>query len=134
MYTFIQKFTYQIPLKFLELIFFPVSYFLILSFYNITIGKAYDIIVMCILLILFLFYYFLTIYLMNTTFFTYIKPQFIKYYGSLYFHMNFINLDKHLQQNDGLPLKKLILYTVARNYINIKKWLNFIIAFIAIYQ
>ena len=132
----IDLFAYSIPIKVLELTFLPLSLYTITGLYNSTIGDAGNIVITVVLIFLTSGYLLLGIFLLSTYFSFYIKAPFLRKYGALYSHVNFINfakIVKILERDSKDDYQAYKYLNMQRNHLNFEKIMYFMISYVIVY-
>jgi hypothetical protein len=133
----IDLFAYSVPIKLLEITYFPLSLYLLIGLYNSTLGDAGNIIITVVLILVTSLYLLVGIFLLSTYFSFYIKAPFIRKYGALYSHTNFINFSKIVKLLEEKSKDNYQAYrylNLQRNHLNFEKILYFMISYILTYS
>lgn len=90
--TMLSQFSYAIPLKFIELAYYPACFFLMNALFNSAAVSGGDIAALIITALVIIGYLFFSNTILTTYFGLYLRTGFLKRFGSLYAHLNFVNL------------------------------------------
>jgi hypothetical protein len=85
-------FQFSIPLKFIEVAYYPLCFMLIGALFNTANVNAANIIVFILATILCVIYLFFSNTILTTYFSLYLRSDFLNRFGGLYSHLNFVNL------------------------------------------
>lgn len=133
----IDLFAYSIPIKMIEVSFLPMTIYTLVGLYNSAIGDAGNIVITIVLIFLTSCYLLLGIFLLSTYFSFYIKAPFLRKYGALYSHVNFINFAKivKLLERDTKDDYQAYKYlNMQRNHLNFEKIMYFLISYVIVYS
>ena len=132
----IWQFTFSIPLKFIELVYYPLVFTMMVGLFNSGLNQAADIIVFIVIGLFCIWYLFFSNTILTTYFGIYLRTSFLKSFGGLYAHLNFVDLrtiGKMIRQggNDEYMLYRYI--NMVRGNLTFNKIFIFFQSMIIVY-
>lgn len=132
----ISLFTFSVPLKLFELMYFPLCFIMMMGFYNSSLGDAWNIIIFIVIVIICMSYLFFTNTILTNYFGVYLKTSYLTSFGALYSHLNFVDMrtiGKMIRQgkNDDYMLYRFI--NMIRADLTFRKIFSFFLAMLIVY-
>lgn len=133
---FVDLFSYSVLIKFFELFYYPLCLIYVSGLYNLSELKAFDILVLFIIILITQAYIWSSLFVLNTYFNFFFKSIYIRKFGALYIHTYFFDLKKLNMMVETDTIDKYSRYRVfnlVRNHLILEKVGYFWMAAVLVY-